>query len=219
MKLNSNLSIGIKRISTVLVLAILLLCSSCNNSLTYESQINNTSKKIVEAFDKKDEHLLKSLLHKDVLDTNSNIDEQIEKAFDMYKGESISYNNLGFEAREINNNMVHKVEYAQLTVETDEDVYYIEYSFNVRDDAHPEREGVYTIKLLPKSIFDEYTQYGLENDANQAIEEEPFEMRWGGSVEDYKKYGLGVFAYTRNDIAKSYYKQNGKRMPVADPSE
>ena len=38
-------------------------------------------------------------------------------------------------------------------------------------------------------------------------------------IEDYKKYGLGVFAYTRNDIAKSYYKQNGKRMPVADSSE
>ena len=214
MKLNSNLSIGIKRISTVLVLAILLLCSSCNNSLTYESQIDNTSKKIVAAFDKKDEDLLKSLLHKDVIDTNSNLDEQIEKAFDMYKGESISYNNLGFEAREINNNRVHKVEYAQLTVETDEDVYYIEYSFNVRDDAHPEREGVYTIKLLPKSIFDEYTQYGLENDANQAIEEEPFEMRWGGSVEDYKKYGLGVFAYTRNDIMDAYYKKNGKQMPL-----
>ncbi len=218
MKSNGILNLLTKK-SLALIFIILVFCSGCNNALTYETQISNVSESIVSAFDNKDKELLKSLLHDEVINSNPDLDEQIEKAFDIYKGKSVSYNNSGFSAKEIIDNKVHKVEYAQLTVETDKEIYIIDYSFNIKDEAHPDREGIYTIKLLPNSIFDEYAQYGLENDPNQAIDEEPFEMRWGGGVEDYKKYGLGVFAYTRKDIIEAYYKKNGKPMPIAESCE
>ncbi|MBQ9519279.1 MAG: DUF5104 domain-containing protein [Firmicutes bacterium] len=196
------------------ILCILLVFTGCNNSITFKKQIDKNAATIVKAFDTKDKDLLKSVFHKKVLENESELDEQIERAFNIYKGSSISYSDYDDASVETENGKIHYTAYPQLKVTTDKDVYFIEFAFNIRDDETPQNEGIYVIKVLPKSIYDDYGKDGKKYDPNELIEEEPIEMQWGGGVDTYEYYGLGVLAYTREDIMEAYYKKNGKPMPL-----
>ena len=209
-----------KRIIKIFVIfSILLVFTGCNNSFTFKKQIDKNAAIIVKAFDTKDKDLLKSVFHKKVLENESELDEQIEQAFNIYQGNAISYSNYDDASVETENGKIHYTAYPQLKVTTDKDVYFIEFAFNIRDDEDPQNEGIYVIKVLPKSIYDDYGKDGEKHDPNELIEEEPIEMQWGGGVDTYECYGLGVLSYTREDIMEAYYKKNGKPMPLRNSSE
>ena len=203
----------------IFIIFLLLTFTGRSNSFNFEKQMDEKAEIIVKAFDTRDKALLKSVFHKKVLENENELDKQIEHAFNIYKGSLISYSNNKDSSVEAGNGKIHYTAYPQLTVTTDKDVYFIEFAYNIRDDEAPQNEGIYAVKVLPKSVFDDYGKDGVRHDPNELIEEEPIEMQWGGGVDTYEQYGLGVFAYTRVDIMDAYYKKNGKQMPLRNASE
>lgn len=215
----------------ILPLIILLLLVGCSSSVrppstifvdtNKDKKIDNAIDTIVDAFDKRDAAELKSLLHKDVIQSNPNIENEINRAFDFYKGTSVKYTRNNNESTIIDDGNIQYVSYATISVETDQDSYSIHIAYNVKDKKHPEKEGIYAIKILPLSIYADYyyCAYGDSNKMNEMSDELPEEVQIADCDKECKKYGMGVFTYTKEDIMEAYYKKNGKQMPMEDPAD
>ena len=217
-----------KKLLLLLFLALLVGCSSHISppstifvDTNKDKKIDKSIDTIVDAFDKRDAAELKSLLHKDVIQSNPNIENEINRAFDFYKGTSVKYTRNNNESTIIDDGNIQYVSYATISVETDQDSYSIHIAYNVKDKKHPEKEGIYAIKILPLSIYADYYYYayGDSNKMNEMSDELPEEVQIADCDKECKQYGMGVFTYTKEDIMEAYYKKNGKKMMLANPSD
>lgn len=80
-----------KILSTLLLILICISFSSCSGANNARKVSNEKSEEIVRCFDEKDIEGLKSLFCLNS-QNNYNLDKEIEKAFSLYNGKSISYN-------------------------------------------------------------------------------------------------------------------------------
>ncbi|MBQ9519191.1 MAG: DUF5104 domain-containing protein, partial [Firmicutes bacterium] len=155
----------------ILICALILL-TGCSNVFTYDREAEGPAKKIVQAFDDRDAELLKSVLREDCANVQG-IDESIQKAFDLYKGKSVEYSNLGLSSRDIDDHKIKSEKSGLISVKTDAGIEYnIQYFIITRDDWDRKNEGMYAVHIIPQKAIEEAAAYCDEYD----IYYEPAEM-------------------------------------------
>ena len=200
------------------VIFIVFLCflSGCNGTMgSCEKKAADVAEKIVCAFDNRNAEELKSVFNKDAIVACPQIESDIEKAFNFYKGKSTQYTiNVDSVNTTIDNRNIQRISHDTIRITTDSDVYIIQTEYLVYDKNHPRKQGVYGIKILPASIFPAYyaAAEGDTNKMNQMEEELPEEILAGAPDKGYLQFGMGVFTYTAEDIEDLYYQKNGKPM-------
>lgn len=85
------MNIMLKRITIILLFSFLFVLAGCGKSDAEREQLEIKAQEIVRCFDEKNYKSLKILFSERTLLDAPNIDEQIQRAFDAYEGESTSY--------------------------------------------------------------------------------------------------------------------------------
>lgn len=216
----------------VLILTITILLTGCsakcvNTPKKNSMQFNNAESmgnKIIEAFDKKDKKLLKSLFNQYVIDNDSDLDNEISKAFDFYEGTSISHSISSGEVSSVENGKKLIVDFPGIEVETNKDKYVIHFIYNIRNDENPNDIGIYRIDIFHRKFVFQYFGDSDGDEYTKLEEEAPVEMMRqtvkngyynNEEFKNYKNYlnaGIGVVTCDEETMRKSYFKKNGKEM-------
>jgi len=149
-----------------IIFALVILATGCNSagfiegevydphyhSTAYEKKYNEeTLKEILECFDNKDSERLEEMFSESVA-SKYDLKRQIQKAFDIYGGKSISYeemDNYGVSSASMEGKYVRKNISAEMKKikTTDEKCFNIYFSRCVLDDDNPSEVGVRCIYL------------------------------------------------------------------------
>lgn len=192
-------------------------CSAYEDSS--EKKVDKVVEKIVYSFDNKDAQTLKSLLNEDVIIATPQLDADIQKAFEFYKGKSIKFERSDDSVNTtVENDNIQKICHTRILVTTECGVYSIPVEYLVEDKKNPQKQGVYGIKIMQFDFFKSYfsTAGSDVSKLNQLQDELPDEVKVGKPDAGYKQYGMGIFTYTIDDIKEAYYKKNGKPMVLKD---
>lgn len=195
----------------LMIIILIIILTGCKKYSNTTDKLEETAKIIVEAFDKRDKKLLKSILHDSVIIDDSILDDEIDKAFNFYQGNSVSWNIYGTQGNDITKGKVVTKNHPQIWLKTDKDNYIIHFSYITKDDTNPKGEGVYSISIVQRDLFTSYYGESYGDEMKTLEKEFPF-YDYAPHGYNYIGWPIGVFQYDEEELRKAYFDKNKKEV-------